>query len=109
MPIHAIQRGIEHGVRKVNIDTDGRLAITTFVREHLNDKPGDWDPRGVGKAARAGQKLICMQRMQELGMAGHAGDYTADVARRDGRALRRRRALHGLRARALRRPPGQIA
>jgi fructose-bisphosphate aldolase class II len=77
VPIHAIQRGIEHGVRKVNIDTDGRLAITTFVREHLNDKPGDWDPRGVGKAARAGQKLICMQRMQELGMAGHAGDYEA--------------------------------
>ena len=75
MPISAIQRGIEHGVRKVNIDTDGRLAITAFMREHFRDNPDDWDPRGVGKAARAGQKLICMQRMQELGMAGHAGDY----------------------------------
>ena len=76
VPIHAIQRGIEHGVRKVNIDTDGRLAITAFMREHYRDNPGDWDPRGAGKAARAGQKHICMQRMQELGMAGHAGDYT---------------------------------
>jgi fructose-bisphosphate aldolase class II len=75
VPISAIQRGIEHGVRKVNIDTDGRLAITALMREHFRDNPGDWDPRGVGKAARAGQKLICMQRMQELGMAGHAGDY----------------------------------
>ena len=47
----AIQRGIQHGVRKVNIDTDGRLAITAFVREHCTTSPGDWDPRGVGKAA----------------------------------------------------------
>ena len=77
MPISAIQRGIEHGVRKVNIDTDGRLAITAFVREHYKDNPDDWDPRGAGKAARAGQKFICMKRMQELGMAGHAGDYEA--------------------------------
>ena len=75
VPISAIQRGIEHGVRKVNIDTDGRLAITAFVREHFREHPGDWDPRGAGKAARAGQKHICVQRMQELGMAGHAGDY----------------------------------
>src|ERR1044072_4992732 len=37
VPIHAIQRGIEHGVRKVNIDPDGRLAITPLVREHLNN------------------------------------------------------------------------
>ena len=75
VPISAIQRGIQHGVRKVNIDTDGRLAITAFMREHFRDKPGDWDPRGPGKAARAGQKLICAMRMKELGMAGHAGDY----------------------------------
>jgi hypothetical protein len=46
------------------------------MREHFKDNPGDWDPRGAGKAARAGQKHICMQRMQELGMAGHAQDYT---------------------------------
>lgn len=75
VPISAIQRGIKHGVRKVNIDTDGRLAITAFMREHFKDSPGDWDPRGPGKAARAGQKLICEMRMKELGMAGHAGDY----------------------------------
>jgi fructose-bisphosphate aldolase class II len=45
------------------------------MREHFRDEPGDWDPRGPGKAARAGQKLICAMRMEELGMAGHAGDY----------------------------------
>ena len=60
-------------MRKVNIDTDGRLAITAFMREHFLDDPADWDPRGPGKAARAGQKYVCMQRMVELGMAGHAG------------------------------------
>jgi fructose-bisphosphate aldolase class II len=45
------------------------------MREHYKNNPGDWDPRGPGKAARAGQKEICMLRMQELGMAGHAKDY----------------------------------
>jgi fructose-bisphosphate aldolase class II len=75
VPISAIRRGIEHGVRKVNIDTDGRLAITASMREHFKDAPGDWDPRGPGKAARKAMKELVAQRMQELGMAGHAGDY----------------------------------
>jgi fructose-bisphosphate aldolase, class II len=75
VPISAIKRGIEHGVRKVNIDTDGRLAITAGMRELFRDDPGNWDPRGPGKAARRAMKEICAQRMRELGMAGHAGDY----------------------------------
>ena len=64
-----------YGVAAFNVNTDGRLAITAFMREHFKNNPGDWDPRGPGKAARAGQKLICEMRMKELGMAGHAGDY----------------------------------
>jgi fructose-bisphosphate aldolase class II len=75
VPISAIRRGIEHGVRKVNIDTDGRLAMTAAMRELFRDHPGNWDPRGPGKASRAAMKELCAQRMVELGMAGHAGDY----------------------------------
>lgn len=60
---------------KVNIDTDGRLAITAATREHFKDDPGDWDPHGPGKVARNAMKNLCAQRMQELGMAGPAGDY----------------------------------
>lgn len=45
------------------------------MREHCRDDPGDWDPRGPGKAARKAMKDLCAQRMQELGMAGHAGDH----------------------------------
>jgi fructose-bisphosphate aldolase class II len=75
VPLDQIRRGIEHGVRKVNIDTDGRLAITAATREALNEDPGNWDPRGVGKAARAAMRELCEERMNALGMAGHAGDY----------------------------------
>ncbi len=96
VPISAIQRGIEHGVRKVNIDTDGRLAITAFMREHFLNKPGDWDPRGPGKAARAGQKL---HLHAAHGRARHGRPrrrLRAALARADGRALRRGRAHDGL-------------
>ncbi|MEA2232126.1 MAG: fructose-bisphosphate aldolase, class [Solirubrobacteraceae bacterium] len=75
VPISAIRRGIEHGVRKVNIDTDGRLAMTAAMREVFRDDPGNWDPRGPGKASRQAMKELVAQRMQELGMAGHARDY----------------------------------
>jgi fructose-bisphosphate aldolase class II len=75
VPISAIRRGIEHGVRKVNIDTDGRLAMTAAMREAFRDDPGNWDPRGPGKASRKAMKELVAQRMQELGMAGHARDY----------------------------------
>ena len=75
VPISAIRRGIEHGVRKVNIDTDGRLAMTAAMRELFRDNPGNWDPRGPGKASRQAMKELVAQRMQELGMAGHARDY----------------------------------
>jgi len=75
VPVAQILKGIEHGVRKVNIDTDGRLAITAATREALNDEPGNWDPRHVGKAGRAAMRGLVAERMLALGMAGHAGDY----------------------------------
>jgi fructose-bisphosphate aldolase, class II len=75
VPVDQIQRGIRHGVRKVNVDTDGRLAITAAVREALVQRPEDWDPRHVGRAMRQGMREVVAERMRQFGQAGHAGDY----------------------------------
>jgi fructose-bisphosphate aldolase class II len=81
-----IQQGIAHGVRKVNVDTDGRLAITAALREALNAGPSEFDPRAFFKPAREAQKQVCIERMQQFGSAGHAGDYEvlplAEMAKR---------------------------
>ena len=76
VPVEEIQQGIRHGVRKVNVDTDGRLAITAAVRETLRDHPSEFDPRAFFKPARAAVKEVVAQRMRDFGSAGHAGDYT---------------------------------
>jgi fructose-bisphosphate aldolase, class II len=75
VPVEEIQQGIRHGVRKVNVDTDGRLAITAALRESLNANPSEFDPRAFFKPARAAMKEVVAQRMQDFGSAGHAGDY----------------------------------
>jgi fructose-bisphosphate aldolase class II len=75
VPVEEIQQGIRHGVRKINVDTDGRLAITAAVREALIAKPADFDPRHFTRAARDGMKQIVAERMRQFGQAGHAGDY----------------------------------
>src|SRR5215831_11521799 len=75
VPVEEIQQGIRHGVRKINVDTDGRLAITAALRETLNANPSEFDPRAFFKPAREAQKQVCMDRMQQFGAAGHAGDY----------------------------------
>jgi fructose-bisphosphate aldolase class II len=85
VPVKEIQLGIRHGVRKVNIDTDGRLAITAAVREALAAEPTDFDPRRFTRAARDGMRRIVAERMRQFGQAGHAGDYeplTLDAMRR---------------------------
>jgi len=75
VPVEQIQRGIRHGVRKINVDTDGRLAITAAVREALAGEPAEWDPRHATKAARQGMREVVAERMRQFGQAGHAADY----------------------------------
>lgn len=76
VPVTEIQRGIAHGVRKINVDTDGRLAITAAVREAVVEARADFDPRRVTRVARQGMRAIVAERMRQFGQAGHASDYT---------------------------------
>src|SRR5499427_4036744 len=75
VPVEEIQQGIRHGVRKVNVDTDGRLAITAALRETLNASPKEFDPRAFFKPAREAMKSVVAERLTQFGAAGHAGDY----------------------------------
>jgi fructose-bisphosphate aldolase class II len=75
VPVEEIQRGIQHGVRKINVDTDSRLAITGAIRKHLAEHPSDFDPRDYLKPARAAMQQVIEARMTAFGQAGHAGDY----------------------------------
>jgi fructose-bisphosphate aldolase, class II len=72
VPVEEIQQGIKYGVRKVNIDTDLRLASTGAIRRHMAKNPKDFDPRKYLKAAREGMKQICLDRLQAFGTAGYA-------------------------------------
>jgi fructose-bisphosphate aldolase class II len=72
VPVEEIQIAIKHGVRKVNIDTDIRLAMTGAVRRHLAQKPDDFDPRGFLKPAIAAARGICKDRFEAFGCAGQA-------------------------------------
>lgn len=76
VPVNEIQRGIRHGVRKINVDTDARLAMTGAIRKVLSDDTGEFDPRKYLAPARAAMKAVYMERMTQFGQAGHAGDYT---------------------------------
>lgn len=72
VPVKEIQEGIKHGVRKINIDTDLRLACTGAIRRHLAKNPAEFDPRKyLGDAIKAMQD-ICKQRYEEFGTAGQA-------------------------------------
>jgi len=73
VPVEDIQEGIKHGVRKINVDTDNRLAMTGAVRKVLQLEPGKFDPRDYLKPARAAMKDVVAARMQQFGQAGHAG------------------------------------
>src|SRR5512142_2140064 len=59
VPVEEIQEGIRHGVRKINIDTDIRLAMTAAIRKYLAENPGKFDPRDYLKPAREAATLIC--------------------------------------------------
>ena len=75
VPVDEIQRGIRHGVRKINVDTDNRLAITGAIRKVLAETPEKFDPRDYLKPAREAMKKVVALRMTQFGQAGHAGDY----------------------------------
>ena len=72
VPVEEIVEGIRHGVRKVNIDTDIRLAMTGAMRKAMADKPDEFDPRAFLKAAVAAARDICRQRFEAFGSAGQA-------------------------------------
>ena len=72
VPVEEIRRGIETGVRKVNIDTDIRLAMTGAVRRLLAEKPGEFDPRKFMTVAKQAASDICRQRFDAFGCAGQA-------------------------------------
>lgn len=77
VPVAEIVEGIRHGVRKVNIDTDIRLAMTAAMRKAMADKPEEFDPRAFLKAATAAAKQVCRDRFEAFGSAGHASRIKA--------------------------------
>ncbi|MGC1816966.1 MAG: class II fructose-bisphosphate aldolase [Casimicrobiaceae bacterium] len=72
VPIAEIQEGIRHGVRKVNIDTDIRLAMTGAIRRALAKERSEFDPRKLFKDATAAAKGICASRFEAFGCTGQA-------------------------------------
>jgi len=77
VPVEEIVEGIKHGVRKVNIDTDLRMASTGAIRKHLHDNPSNFDPRKFLIAATKGMKDICKARYEAFGTAGNASKISA--------------------------------
>ena len=72
VPVEEIQEGIKHGVRKVNIDTDLRMASTGAIRKFLHENPKEFDPRKyLGKTVDA-MRDICIARYEAFGTAGNA-------------------------------------
>jgi fructose-bisphosphate aldolase, class II len=71
VPVEEIQKGIKCGVRKINIDTDNRLAITAAVREALFAKPDEFDPRHFLKPSIKYMQKVCSDRYNSFGCAGH--------------------------------------
>ncbi len=72
VPIEEIQRAIKYGVRKINIDTDIRLAMTAAIRKFFFENPDKFDPREYLKPALLAAKRICSQRYTQFGASGKA-------------------------------------
>ncbi len=91
VPVEEIQKGIQNGVRKVNIDTDNRLAITAAVREALMAKPSEFDPRHFLKPSIKYMQKVCADRYTQFWCAGQASkikqvsleDYASKYAKGD--------------------------
>jgi len=72
VPVEEIVEGIKHGVRKVNIDTDLRMASTGAIRRYMTEKPAEFDPRKYLGLAEKAMSGICKERYEEFGTAGNA-------------------------------------
>jgi fructose-bisphosphate aldolase class II len=72
VPVEEIVEGIKHGVRKINIDTDIRLAMTGAIRKHMAEKPAEFDPRKFLADAQVAARGICKLRYEAFGCAGQA-------------------------------------
>ena len=72
VPEEEIQEGIQHGVRKVNIDTDLRMASTGAIRKHLKEENKNFDPRKFLAASTKAMKEICKARFIAFGTEGNA-------------------------------------
>jgi len=72
VPVAEIQRGIRNGVRKINVDTDNRMAMTGAIRKVLMEHKEEFDPRKYLKPAMEAMRAVCAQRFNEFGSAGHA-------------------------------------
>jgi fructose-bisphosphate aldolase class II len=89
VPVEEIQRGIRHGVRKINVDTDNRMAITAAIRKVFAETPEKFDPRDYMGPARDMMKQVVRERMIQFGQAGWAtkiqpktlGDMAASYAK----------------------------
>jgi fructose-bisphosphate aldolase, class II len=77
VPVEEIQLGIKHGVRKINVDTDNRIAMTAAIRKVFMETPEKFDPRDYLKPARAAMKQVCIDRMKAFGQAGNAAKLQA--------------------------------
>lgn len=86
VPVEEIVRGIKHGVRKVNIDTDNRMAITGQIRKLFAEKPAEFDPRKYLVPARDAMEKVCKARYEEFNTAGQASKIKpialSDMAKR---------------------------
>ncbi|AZB71039.1 class II fructose-bisphosphate aldolase, partial [Cereibacter sphaeroides] len=72
VPVEEIERGIKMGVRKVNIDTDNRMAMTGTFRRIAKENPAEFDPRKFLKPAMAEMTKLCKDRFERFGTAGNA-------------------------------------
>jgi fructose-bisphosphate aldolase class II len=79
VPVEEIQKAIQFGVRKINIDTDIRLAMTGAVRKFLAENPDKFDAREWLKPARAAAQAICKRRYIEFGCSGQAGKIKGET------------------------------
>jgi len=72
VPLEEVEKGIKVGVRKVNIDTDIRMAVTGAIRKYMQENPSSFDIRGYMKQGVAATQKLCAERFERFGCAGNA-------------------------------------